>query len=310
MKEENKEITLKLGDVTWNKILGVYYIDMRPSIIHYTDNIYDGRFDENGVPLINDGLGELYYSPVNICQYAFMVHANFFENKNEKDKQTLSACIKVLENMKTETASTVCWIQTKYNKRYDIQPPWVGAMDQGQALSFYTRYYQLTNEIYYLQQAEKIAAYFDVNIENGGFKRFDENGNIWFEEYPSSEPSFVLNGFIYALYGLIDFYRITEGQKVKKTIDRCFNTLTNNLHKYDSGYWSYYDQLKKELVRYYYQKNVHVPQLKSLFILTENKVFNKYALKWEKNLNNFNYLLVQLMYRVLPRLNKFRYLFK
>ena len=68
MKEENKKITLSLGDVSWNNTLGIYYIDMRPSIIHYTDNIYDGAFDENGVPLINDGEGNLYYSPVKICQ--------------------------------------------------------------------------------------------------------------------------------------------------------------------------------------------------------------------------------------------------
>ena len=83
--------------------LGIYYIDMRPSIIHYTDNIYDGKFDENGVPMINDGFGNLYYSPVNICQYAFMIHADFIENKNEKDSQTLAACMRVLENTKAET---------------------------------------------------------------------------------------------------------------------------------------------------------------------------------------------------------------
>ena len=48
MKEENKKITLKLGDVSWSSDLGIYYIDMRQSMIHYTDNIYDGKFDENG----------------------------------------------------------------------------------------------------------------------------------------------------------------------------------------------------------------------------------------------------------------------
>ena len=97
-------------------------------------------------------------------------------------------------------------------------------MDQGQALSFYIRYFQLTNNEYYLLQAEKIVAFFDLNVEDGGFKRIDKNGNLWYEEYPSSEPSYVLNGFIFALYGLIDFYRVTNDQKVKKTIDSCFST--------------------------------------------------------------------------------------
>ena len=301
MKEENKKITLKLGDVSWSNKLGVYYIDMRPSIIHYTDNIYDGGFDENGVPMINDGKGNLYYSPVHICQYAFMVHANLIENKNLKDLKTLSACMNVLEKEKAETDTTVCWIQTKYNKRYDIHPPWVGAMDQGQALSFYTRYYQLTNENHYLEQAKKIAAYFEVDTEKEGFKKIDENGNIWFEEYPSKEPSYVLNGFVYALYGLIDFYRVNNDQKIKKIIDQCFTTLKESIHLYDSGYWSYYDQLKKELVRYYYQKNVHVPQLESIYLLTNEKIFLKYYKKWKKTMNPINYAFVQIMYRVLPR---------
>lgn len=310
MKEENKKITLKLGDVSWSSDLGIYYIDMRQSMIHYTDNIYDGKFDENGVPMINDGFGNLYYSPVNICQYAFMIQADFFDNKNEKDSQTLAACMRVLENTKTETETTVCWIQNNYNKRYDIQPPWVGAMDQGQALSFYARYYQITKEEHFLNQCKKIAAYFEVEIQDGGFKRIDDNGNLWFEEYPSSNPSFVLNGFIYSIYGLIDFYRITHDSKLKVIIDSCFETIKNNIHKYDAGYWSYYDQLKKELVRYYYQKNVHVPQLKTLFLLTNDEIFNKYAVKWDRNVNPFNYLIVKVMYRIEPRIKKLRSILK
>lgn len=310
MKEENKKISLKLGDVSWNSTLGIYYIDMRPSIIHYTDNIYDGKFDENGVPMINDGKGNLYYSPVNICQYSFIIHAKWLEKRNEKHEQILDACMNILERIKTETKSTVCWIQNKYNKRYDIKAPWVGAMDQGQALSFYIRYFQLTNNEYYLLQAEKIVAFFDLNVEDGGFKRIDKNGNLWYEEYPSSEPSYVLNGFIFALYGLIDFYRVTNDQKVKKTIDSCVSTITNNIHKYDSGYWSYYDQLKKELVRFYYQKNIHVPQMKSLYILTNNKIFDKYAQKWEKNIKPINYIFVKLMYRILPRIRRLVLKFK
>jgi hypothetical protein len=35
-------ITLSLGNVSLDKELGIYYIDMRPSIIHYTESIYNG----------------------------------------------------------------------------------------------------------------------------------------------------------------------------------------------------------------------------------------------------------------------------
>gem|GEM_PF-4173628 len=43
--EESRKIKLPLGKVSWEKELGSYYIDMRPVIIHYTNNIYNGKFD-------------------------------------------------------------------------------------------------------------------------------------------------------------------------------------------------------------------------------------------------------------------------
>ena len=140
--------------------------------------------------------------------------------------------------------------------------------------------------------------------------RRDENNNLWFEEYPSKEPSYVLNGFVYCLFGLYDLYRITRKEEIKKEIDECIITLKNNLHKFDAGYWSYYDLLKKELVKYYYQKNVHPLQLEALYKLTNEEILNFYKTKWEKTLTPLNFLFVQLMYRIKPKKDKILSLFK
>ena len=74
MQEESKKITLRLGDVSMKKELGVYYIDMRPAKIHYTDNIYDGGFNEDGVPYCGSGESKNYF-PINIAQFGFILHA-------------------------------------------------------------------------------------------------------------------------------------------------------------------------------------------------------------------------------------------
>ena len=66
MKEENKNIKLELGDVSLNKELGIYYIDMSPAIIHYKSNLYGGGFDEKGVPMDKGKDGVAYYFPINI----------------------------------------------------------------------------------------------------------------------------------------------------------------------------------------------------------------------------------------------------
>ncbi len=305
MKEESKKISLELGNTSMEKSLGIYYLDMRPALVHYIpNNIWGGKFDDNGVPMVVDANNDFYYSPVNICQYSFMLLADYIENENKSQVTILKSCINKLDEGKIETNDYIYWENTKPNKRYDISTPWVSAMDQGQCLSFFLRYYQITGESYYLKKAHKIFKYFNVSVKDGGFKKVDSKGFLWFEEYPSTPSSYVLNGFIYALYGLYDYFRITKNKTAKIFIDESNKTLIDNIHKYDCFYWSKYDLLKKELVRYYYQKNVHVPQLKSLYLLTGNEIFNFYSLKWEKNVNSFNFFFVQIMYRIKPRFDK------
>lgn len=297
MSEENKKIKLNLGTVSLAEELSSYYIDMRPAIIHYTENIWGGKFDENGVPLCGS-IDGLMYSPVNIAQYGFMLHAEWLETKSENTLITLKNCIEVLETLKLEKNGSFVWYHHHYEAKYKIDSPWASAMAQGEVISFYLRMYQILKSDYLLETAIKAYEFLKFDYKDGGVRRIDENGYLWFEEYPSNPPSYVLNGFIYTIFGLFDLYRVTQNSDVKKDIDLCVETLKCNLHKFDAGYWSYYDLLKKELVRYYYQKNVHVPQLEVLYILTKEPIFDKYKCKWEKTVNPFNYLFVQIMYRV------------
>jgi heparosan-N-sulfate-glucuronate 5-epimerase len=302
--EESKKITLNIGDVSWNEILGTYYIDMRPALIHYTQNIYDGKFDENGVPMCLGPNGTLLYNPVNIAQYGFILHAQWAENKENSLLQKILNCIKQLELLKTEKEDYTVWLHDYGEVKYNIDAPWPSAMTQGEIISLYLRVYQITNDNDLLETTKRAYNFLKIDYLKGGARRIDENGDLWLEEYPSDPPSYVLNGFIYAVFGLIDLYRVTKNVDVKRDLDSCILTLENNLHRFDAGYWSYYDLLKKELVRYYYQKNVHVPQLEVLYVLAGKEVFNKYKVKWERTVNPFNFVLVQVMYRILHRWRK------
>ncbi len=304
MIQESKKITLPLGDVSLDKELNSYYIDMRPARVHYTQNIYGGKFDKNGVPMITNTEGRLDYFPINIAQYGFMLLGDYIEEQKADTLATLKNCLAVLENIKTEKGDTAAWYHNHYETKYKIKAPWASSMAQGELISFYLRMYQLLGEEYLLDTAIKAYNFLKIEYKDGGVRRYDENNDLWFEEYPSDPPSYVLNGFIYTLFGLYDLYRVTQSKEVKTDIDLCIKTLKNNLPKFDTGYWSIYDLQKKELVRYYYQKNVHVPQLKILHILTNEDIFKKYADKWEKTVNPINFLLVQLMYRIKPRVQK------
>lgn len=301
--EERKDIKLKAGLVGLGSQLGPYYIDMRPALIHYTQNIYGGDFDVNGVPRVN-GANGLYYSPVNICQYGFMLHAEYWESKEDSILKKLDACTNKLIELQSETEAYVVWWHNYDELKYGIKSPWASAMAQGEAISFYLRMYQINNKPELLRYAQKAYQFMSISVDEGGVRVYDENGYLWLEEYPSKPSSYVLNGFIYALWGLYDLFRVTQDEKVKADIDACVKTLKANIHQFDAGYWSYYDLLKKELVRYYYQLNVHAPQMDVMYKLTGLDIFEKYRKKWEATINPSNYLFVKMMYRILPRWRK------
>jgi hypothetical protein len=245
MKEERKDITLRVGDVSMSETLGAYDIDMRPAIVRYTENLYGGAFDGHGVPMIASS-GERRYYPVSIAQYGFMLHADWLETGAASTMETLERCLDVLEDVKAEDERHCVWWHQFPDSRYALEPTWAFAMAQGELISLYLRLWQALDRPSLLESARKANRFMRVPVEEGGVRYHDEQGNLWREEYPSKVPSLVLNGFIYALFGLYDLYRVGGDPEVKADIDACIATLRARIRDFDSGYWSSYDLEKRE----------------------------------------------------------------
>lgn len=305
MKEEDRSITLGLGEISLSPTLGPYYIDMRPARVHYDRDIYGGGFDDRGVPMVRVPEGR-FYMPVNVAQYGFILHADWMEGRDPAALATLENCLEVLEGLKAREGEAWVWWHPFHQAKYDIPPPWASGMAQGEVISFYLRMHQILGDDSLLETAWGAFRFLGVDVASGGVRRLDASGNLWFEEFPSPEPSFVLNGFVYAVLGLFDLWRVTGAEAVRSEIDRCIETLRANLHRFDAGYWSLYDLQKRELVRYYYQKNVHVPQMAVLHGLTGEPIFEEFRSRWHRQLTPLNFLFVRLMYRIRPRLDRFR----
>lgn len=300
----NDNLYLGVGNISHERELNAYYQDLTPAIYHFEHNSM-GDFDERGIPFLREEKRK-YYSIVYVIQYALINHDLMLKGANDADekKRIIKNCLDWLEEKAEDFHDSVIW-RSEYNEQYKLPKGWISAMYQGQAVSLFLRAYQLFGEERYLKTAEKAFEFFKYDYSEGGVKRVDENGFIWFEEYPSEKPSLVLNGYIYTVFGIYDLYRATKSEEAKRLFDECLRTLENNLHKYDVGYWSVYDQLKKELVSYYYQKNVHIPLMEIMYRLTGKEIFKKYAEKWTKNLNSaFDKFIVKIMYRVQPRIRR------
>lgn len=94
-----------------------------------------------------------------------------------------------------------------------------------------------------------------------------------------------MNGFIFALFGVYDFYRVTRNKKVLDLWNAGINTLERNLNLYDLGYWSLYNLIHQYPATKSYHV-LHIKQLKVLYKLSGKTIFNEYAERWGKYLNN------------------------
>jgi hypothetical protein len=96
-------------------------------------------------------------------------------------------------------------------------------------------------------------------------------------------PTHILNGFIWASWGVYDYYLARGDPRAQKLFDDAMHTLAANLHAYDVGFWSLYEQsgtwLKMLASPFYH--HLHIVQLEILYRLTGENIFKKYASQWD-----------------------------
>ncbi len=178
--------------------------------------------------------------------------------------------------------STAVWqnSQMTYDK-YNLQLGWPSAYAQGYGLSVLCRAFQLQQDSSFLQAAEQVLNSFDYPYQEGGILDIDDSGHYWYLEYPADPPAYVLNGLIFGLFGIYDYWRISGSDKALRYFKRGIETLSANLQRYDKGYWSAYDLAYNHFcASYKYHRNFHIPQLEVLFQITAEPVFAEYHQKF------------------------------
>lgn len=283
---------MAIGNVSTSEKLGTWYLDYS-YIIDITENNHYGQFDNNGIPLTDyDKLYErnkwyfienqevqfgIHYTPVVIAQYAFGLLDIHKKNSSDDTLKLFKKCADwFVENINIKGDYGI-WEHTWTEPVYNIKAPWISAMTQGEAVSLLLRAYQLFNDNGYLAAAEKA---FNSFIKSH-ITFYDDNRNIWFEEFPTNPPSCVLNGYIFALFGIFDYYRVTEDKESLRLWNEGIKTLEKNIVLYDSGYWTRYDLLFKRIASNSYHF-LHIDQLNVLYQLTGVTLFYDTYIRWEK----------------------------
>lgn len=261
-------------------------------------------FDAQGIPYgIYRDVGK-QYNPTRVAGYALANWNAFLTTKEEEYKRHFLCQADWFIQTAKSRGMALVW-QYNYNWGNKLKAPWISGMAQGQALSVLTRAYSLTKDPRYAETAEKAVRIMRIPVSERGVLSQYEDGTSCIEEYPYSQgqPSHVLNGFIYGLYGLYDYSIMSKDSSYREFWQECIDALSRNLWRYDMGYWSRYNLASDGInpATCYYH-DAHIAQLKALHGLTGIEVFQQYAIRWEsyqkRLINRLRALMVKARYRI------------
>jgi len=299
-----------------NSRLGHYYFifDER-RVAAGKDQKLISQFDENGIPVnktyIDVSEKEYVYFPISIGQLGLAVFHTYLESKSKEDQERFLKFVDWFFDQATNNDDLGArWLTEVPLPQYNNPGPWQSAFSQSRAISILLRGYQLTNEKKYADMAENALISFTKPVQQGGVTSFTEKGSFY-EEYTAEEPTLVLNGMIFSLFGIMDFTRVfPENKLANKLYEDGISTLVNILPDFDLGFWSRYNLCKAE---WYPQidpatvgyQRLHISQLDVMFQYTNNHTFQHYARTFREQDDLINIIkMYKLKYKSLRQLNR------
>lgn len=299
---ETPEMSAFVNPAAANHRPGIYYMSFREKAD------YAGSHDTAGIPLLDyRGAIGLQYNPIAIAQWGL---ANYNRFRETNDSTRLAKTIKSADWLVANLAQNAhdLWV---WNHHFDweyrstLRAPWYSGLAQGQGISLLLRAHAETGNETYAQAAEKAFASLTLPIPEGGVLFEDANRDLWIEEYLVDPPTHILNGFMWALWGVFDLWISRGDESARQIFDRGVATLLRNLSRYDTGYWSLYEQSGtrlKMLASPFYHR-LHIVQLRVMANLTGDGRFAEVAMRWEGyscgRANRIRALLEKCMFKLL-----------
>lgn len=252
---------------------------------------WTGETDMEGIPvnILLENHKKVYFA-TTIVQKALGHYDTWLLYKRREDfSEFMKLCKWLAENQDRNGGWAVWQIMgvkalTKYS-----------AMTQGEVMSAMGRAWVNTKEWQYKECAKRAFELLVSPIEKGGTSYYSGK-DLFLEEVPSHPRNTILNGWIFALMGLYDYYLAFSDKKAYGFFRQSLETLENHISDYDTGYWSYYDN-SGHLASHIYH-NLHIAQLTALNMIEPAcKSIKKYLRKWHmyqtKKLNYWYAIIIK-----------------
>lgn len=213
--------------------------------------------------------GEEIYFAIEIFQYGLGAYDIYLLENDKSMLEKAVACADWAVDNITENGGWKTFAHKTPDHPYS-------SMAQGEGISLLTRIYKETTDNKYLQTATKAVAFMIKTVDVDGTAVYSGE-DILFKEF-ACEP-LVLNGWIFSLWGLFDYYKLTNDSQIKEIYDKSVATLVRYIPLFDIGYWSKYDFGKRICSPFYHR--LHIAQLNVMYDLTGINVFKEYSNKWK-----------------------------
>lgn len=216
-----------------------------------------GAVDDRGLPVVRLPGGKMDYLPTLLIQKG-LGHWEAWLGSEKQSTQHWDAFLQLTR-----------WALDAQDEAggWKVWPPYFGsatpysAMTQGEGISLFVRAYSVTGEEIYLAGARHALTMMTIPIERGGTNWLSPVGLV-LEEKPFEIPKTILNGWIFALYGLYDLSIVDDDQRAREASEATLKALVAYLGRYNAGFWSLYDTSGTLAGPFYHR--LHIAQLKAL----------------------------------------------
>ncbi len=245
-----------------------------------------------------DYLGQLYFNPTTSSQDALRCHGQFVMGREPSEYFFVHADL--LVELQSEDGGFQYPIRVQHEEYGSLEPGWVSAMTQGQALSVFARAYALTGDSGYLDAGAKAFANMQTPVNNGGTRASladldpSLSGYVFFPEWLYDPIPITLNGYIFTLLGIYDWSLVVSPSQWNARFDfeAGIKTLERILRYFDFNGYTAYDLghlvygLEPNVQPQY--MTVHVYLLHALNSIVSNPTLQYYERVWAEKLDELN----------------------
>src|ERR671921_1110495 len=264
LRMANRYGKMLVGNSYWHRDQGLgrqfvpgrlsgYYNDLSSKIE------WQGPVDQVGLPLVRTPGGTCVHQPIILLQKA-LGHWDIWLGSGRQSVQHSRSFLQIARWTLDSQDENGGWEAWPPGFRRTGSLPY-SAMAQGEAVSVLVRAFSATGDEAYLEGARRGLSPMLLPIEKGGTSWLTSEGLI-LEEVPFRVPNTILNGWVFALYGLYDFTMADDSQDAQEALEATLSALLARLQMYDAQFWSFYDTSGTLASPFYHR--LHIAQLEAL----------------------------------------------